>query len=62
MAQKPKISKNSTPTNANLRCIPSQAITPWPIKLKRVVQTLQRWAKSCTILDLVVVIFNVYVM
>jgi len=28
MAQKTKIGKNSTPTNANLEYIPPQAITP----------------------------------
>jgi len=27
MAVKPKIGKNSTPTNANMGCIPPQAIT-----------------------------------
>jgi len=35
MAQKLKIGKNSTPTNANLRCITSQAITRQPVELEQ---------------------------
>jgi len=33
MAVKPKIGKNSTPTNANMGCIPPQAITHQLIEL-----------------------------
>jgi len=48
MAQKQKIGKNSTPTNASLGCIPPQAITHQPIELEGCSNPL-KMGKSCSL-------------